>query len=56
MAKHGKAEETKEDIELPLNWPNQHEIVDGVTPTDEVSQDPYLFADTTDALNETMGV
>jgi hypothetical protein len=29
-------------------WPNQQEIIDGVVPTDEVSQDPNLFADYTD--------
>lgn len=25
-------------------WPNQQEVVDGVTPVAEVSQDPALFA------------
>lgn len=33
---------TSED-ETP--WPNQKEVVDGVTPANEVSQDPNLFDD-----------
>lgn len=27
--------------EIP--WPNQQEVIDGVVPVDEVSQDPTLF-------------
>jgi hypothetical protein len=27
----------------PRKWPNQQEVVDGVTPVEEVSQDPDLF-------------
>lgn len=30
-------------------WPNEPEVVDGVTPTSEVSQDPNLFVDDDDA-------
>ena len=26
-------------------WPNQEEVVDGVIPTEEISQDPHLFDD-----------
>ena len=35
-----KAEEPTTEETL---WPNQEEVVDGVVPTDEVSQDPTLF-------------
>ncbi len=34
----------------PTLWPNQTEIVDGVTPVSQVSQDPSLFADSDDDL------
>lgn len=30
-------------------WPKEPEVVDGVVPTSEVSQDPNLFADDDDA-------
>lgn len=26
-----------------VKWPNQHPVVDGVTPTEQVSQDPKFF-------------
>lgn len=32
-------------IEDEIQWPNQKEVVDGVTPANEVSQDPNLFDD-----------
>jgi hypothetical protein len=32
----------------PQPWPNQTLVVDGVVPTEEVDQDPDLFADDDD--------
>lgn len=32
----------------PQPWPNQEPVVDGIVPTEEVDQDPDLFADDDD--------
>ena len=32
-------------VKEEVKWPNQKPVKDGVTPTDQVSQDPNLFAD-----------
>lgn len=36
-----KPKDTEPPVETP--WPNQTEVVDGVTPVAEVSQDPLFF-------------
>jgi len=44
-------EEKRVEVNV-IPWPNTKEVVDGVVPTDEVSQDPALFLDDNDGFAE----